>query len=560
MIRLRPSEITLTLGDVEHVCRRVALRRAQGAMRAALAAVAAEDAVGDEPGDVATIRPPRDQARGEHPDIFEDDGLISRGPVPVHSRSYWDSILASVAAIPDANDGTENDADPLGIDSSHEESGRETDEPSPLLESDNGIALNEENVTVVGRSMQISEARPSSSPDSLDGHDTFVTVPADQADHGTHQATEPHHGVTPYFAEHNLDRRAHLPTRTRHLLTVALQQWRRGFTLPRSPLTTSQDAGLSSPLNEDSDPESGQEIIARAITPRRGAQYPRRYRERSSSDLLTFSQDSEPAPLEQTSSYRGLLHDSVVEEPSSSPPRPHDVHDRSTITEYSPHQTNVSYVSSPQLPSPIPRNTRADSVPSYDFLPQASTDYPSSPARVSPPDELSRTDMGEGLYTYRTRSPLFHLSSSPPSPSVDDDETPQHYSPTPSPPAPLTPHRSMRVYDDRLSPTSQPQTPSRRQTRPFDPSFTAPAGSVREYVSLDARRRWMRRRDIRSGSPIQWDRGDWSENLSAIVEASRWEERIRRHMRNRQVSIEGEGVIEGSYLDRTPERETRVHD
>ena len=63
---------------------------------------------------------------------------------------------------------------------------------------------------------------------------------------------------------------------------------------------------------------------------------------------------------------------------------------------------------------------------------------------------------------------------------------------------------------------------------------------------------------MRSGSPVEWDDGEEPENVSAIIEAGRWEQRVRREMRRRRGSTGGEMDTEGSRLERTPEREIRL--
>ncbi|KAI9816095.1 MAG: hypothetical protein M1832_005178 [Thelocarpon impressellum] len=292
------------------------------------------------------------------------------------------------------------------------------------------------------------------------------------------------------------------------------------------------------------------------LTPRRL----RRIRPSRRSDTLSDSEPEEIPRLERRSPYAGPLDGSTLVDVPSSPPVPVERHDRSTISEYSPHPAARVHVSSPTLPAPFdatPGDASFDVGPatSPQPSPQHSSYRASSPSAFSPGGSPEQeTSLMPIRSLYRTRPPLFgHPSSSPSS-----GPPPRPYSPSSSPPpTPYTPRRSMRIYDDDAPPSTQPQTPSRRQMHPFDPAYTAPAGSLRDYRSPSTMRQFQRRRHARSGSPPGWAAGDAHENLDALIEAGRWERRARREMRGRRGSAGG-AVDEGSLLQRTPERELRL--
>ncbi|KAI9674153.1 MAG: hypothetical protein M1817_001971 [Caeruleum heppii] len=266
----------------------------------------------------------------------------------------------------------------------------------------------------------------------------------------------------------------------------------------------------------------------------------------------------------------------------------------------------VSQHSSPSLPTPFASNIRSasfgESIRGYS---PPLMRRPRRSSASSPEDPLVDSVHGSASrypriaqrrrLSHRIRSPIASSSPSqlPSNNALTSDNSvasPEHYTPIPSPLPPHTPHRSIRIYDDRLPASIQPQTPSRRHTRPFDPAFTAPASLGRQTsrqlsgyaTSTQSRmtRRHRRRGGGRSGSPVgsstfwDWDaefyadaEAEDQENVSEAVEAQRWERRARRAMRIRRGSddavavgpVGGEGSFDGgAMLRRTPEREVSV--
>ena len=84
----------------------------------------------------------------------------------------------------------------------------------------------------------------------------------------------------------------------------------------------------------------------------------------------------------------------------------------------------------------------------------------------------------------------------------------------------------MRVYDDALPALEQPQTPSSRHSRPFDPAFTAPAG-LRRVFRMSRARPHDRGGSLGRAEDAATADGMEQENVSVLVEAARWEQRIR---------------------------------
>ena len=251
--------------------------------------------------------------------------------------------------------------------------------------------------------------------------------------------------------------------------------------------------------------------------------------------------------------------------PSDFPSSPPRIHSPST-TFYSfsdqsddhPIHSSPPTFSSPRLPSPYHSTFNGrSSLSSSSFLvpPSTSSSDFRQNASLLAPQESSIVD-AMFRNPYRHHSPLPRAfrarSNTPPSPTRDS-----------SPLSIPATRRSIRIYNDRLPASSQPQTPSRQETIPYNPAFTAPAGLGNQgyrYVSPISARRRMRRmersRNTRSGSTgvSDWDSDDEEgENASLGVEAGRW---IRRVMGSGQGRNEAEG--ERVQLERTPEREMRI--
>ncbi|KAI9791186.1 MAG: hypothetical protein M1816_004178 [Peltula sp. TS41687] len=237
----------------------------------------------------------------------------------------------------------------------------------------------------------------------------------------------------------------------------------------------------------------------------------RRYRQRTSgSHSFASSEPDSNGTYEPSRSqsqvtqlpYRGAMS---TEPPTSSPPIPEgpEVHDPSEdLQPLTRYPRNVSF-------TPI-RDPSLLSFP--DYFPPPTTPTPRSRRR-----------------RYRSRSPRAHstspssrqhshphpLSSSPPNQQ-------QHSIPTTG---------SYTVYNDSLPASVQPQTPSARYTRPFNPAHTAPAVTAGGRLTQIFRRS---RRQGRSGSLGRAGDHRDEENVSAWVEVDRWERRIRASIERRR--------------------------
>lgn len=114
------------------------------------------------------------------------------------------------------------------------------------------------------------------------------------------------------------------------------------------------------------------------------------------------------------------------------------------------------------------------------------------------------------LSAYRSRSPIgsWPLSSRAPATPLRSSRGSRNASPAPPTALPNTPYRRLRVYDDRVPASLQPQTPqhlpeARHQSR-YHSSFTAPVGQP--YASPHQLRAGFRRgRGTRSESPLGLD-------------------------------------------------------
>jgi len=152
---------------------------------------------------------------------------------------------------------------------------------------------------------------------------------------------------------------------------------------------------------------------------------------------------------------------------------------------------------------------------------------------------------------YRIRTPI----------TIPRQPQSQRYVPSPSPRPPMTPHRGMRVYDDRLPAYSQPQTPANiRRHRTADAAFTAPARFARSRVVTPTSRprrgtrtpssRMGRRGLGRSDSPVMQSSlliDEDQENISVDEELERRMAALRswRSLGNRERE-EREGRLEST--------------
>ena len=213
-----------------------------------------------------------------------------------------------------------------------------------------------------------------------------------------------------------------------------------------------------------------------------------------------------------------------------------------------PFHSTPPECSSPQLPSPYISTSFRDT-PSPVSLRSTETEYHLNASINVPQDTSFIADQCHGL-----NGPRVAVSSAPIA-----------HTPT---------RRSIRIYHDDLSPSYQPQTPSKRETTPYNPAFTAPAqmggNQGYRYISpISARRRRRRmlapRRDGSSSNLALWDDvfltedDEDGENVSIGVEASRWMRRVlgagRRVDERERDDLER---AERGELERTPERELRM--
>ena len=134
--------------------------------------------------------------------------------------------------------------------------------------------------------------------------------------------------------------------------------------------------------------------------------------------------------------------------------------------------------------------------------------------------------------------------------------------------------RSIRIYNDQLLASEQPQTPTNRYRHPFNPAYTAPSG-LRRVFGLSGLRRSSRSGTMASVEhyAVMMDAADDEEdqeNASASVEAARWEQRLRASLERRRnwrnwtrrrqsaddVLVENEDAdATGAEMDRTPDAE-----
>ncbi|MCJ1418346.1 hypothetical protein MMC32_004693 [Xylographa parallela] len=271
-----------------------------------------------------------------------------------------------------------------------------------------------------------------------------------------------------------------LPAHIEHLRS-------RSGTIARSPLYLSQAVTSSSPEKASTvslyhtslQPESMTSLLS--LPPRRAKQY----KPKSSSSIgskashdsndlrisrgtarhphqSTHPEWDEPNELQNAISHsNGHPIDATFQPPSthtspaytfaSSPPQP------------SPHSITTTHrPSPPQLPPLPPPFSSTRRLVSFNLaLPSPPPANPfTSPARPSPPPaHPPNASTPNDLNPFRAPSSHSHrtIASTPPSRSVT--HLPRHYTPSPSPPPPTTPHRSMRIYNDALPAFAQPQTP-----------------------------------------------------------------------------------------------------
>ncbi len=319
-------------------------------------------------------------------------------------------------------------------------------------------------------------------------------------------------------------------------------------TLPRSSLYISQAVASSSPdkRSANHNPTGASiedEIPVLARPPRRQ----KGYKPRSA----TYSWEESETERELVNAYdlqnsRGEGSSTIATSGTMtpSPSAMGQQQDHQSITQQYTSQHPSTQYSSPSLPAPYTTTPRSAS---FQTSVHSSPAYEHSPFQ---PSSSSFEDLTSQLESSQNLSSLHHAIAqlTPPSasspPLTNPTTRPSHYTPSPSPPPPHTPHRSIRIYDDSLPASIQPQTPAHLRARPFpNAAFTAPAGAGRRVEVRTPRR------VVRMGSPTRGVRGrsEWSEDQE------NWGEGELMLMVG-----SGEGGVrmgEGGRLERTPPRE-----
>lgn len=233
-------------------------------------------------------------------------------------------------------------------------------------------------------------------------------------------------------------------------------------------------------------------------------------------------------------------------------------------TEFSPGLPSAA------LPPPFSASTR---MVSFDAS-LLSSSSPASQYYSAPSTPLDRHQTSDN-HLSPARRPRPHRTHMPHQPS-----SPRRYVSSLSPPTATTPHRRIRVYDDRLPPYSQPQTPAHfeRHRRVDAAAFTAPARYGRSrHVTPSPRPRRNRRSGTRTLSSRVEPRelesprllsgfgwGFWAdaeidqENTSVEEELVRRMETLRRRRNVGVGEVEWEREAGEGRLDRTPPREERI--
>ena len=259
--------------------------------------------------------------------------------------------------------------------------------------------------------------------------------------------------------------------------------------LPRSRLYISQAAKSSSPEKQaySLKADAGPCVEESSGIPSRHGRRHRRYIPRSQSYSFENSEPFDTRSTQEPNPTEGDRIQNFSESNFASPPSSHPEESRTRETQRPITPSRGSATGPPRLPPPFsttPRNVSFD-------VGATSPTTPSTHSHSSP--------------THVALSPPF--SSTPPNQHV----SPARYVPSPSPPIPMTPYRSMRVYNDNLPRSSQPQTPVglRRHGIPSmaNPLFTAP--QLGRPISLHGMRR-------ERGNPRR-GRGSEQENVGGEV-------------------------------------------
>ncbi|KAI9696063.1 MAG: hypothetical protein M1836_005894 [Candelina mexicana] len=332
-------------------------------------------------------------------------------------------------------------------------------------------------------------------------------------------------------------------------------------TLPRSSLYISQAVASSSPdkrlpTNELTSASIEEEIPTLARPPRRQKGYKPRSTTYSWEESET---EREPVHIHEAQNSRSegssVAAASGMTHPSSNAMRLHPEVHSPNHQSTSRHPTPQN--SSPTLPPPFSTTPRSPSSQTPTISsPATYTHSPHQRSSSSSPEDLTAQLDSSSHNLSQLRHTIAqitqHTTSSHPT-ATTPSRAPLHYTPSPSPPPPHTPHRSMRVYDDALPASLQPQTPANLRARPFpNAAFTAPVGAGRRVEVRTPRR--VGRRDGRREGEVSPTRGMgrrrrnvWSEDQENLGEAE--VEMLR--LEEEEMGVRGG---EGGRLEWTPPR------
>ena len=377
--------------------------------------------------------------------------------------------------------------------------------------------------------------------------DLNSTNPLSATRGGKSQAPEPSDGQLSEF-EAPCETSSRVPTRMPRLMDVYRLMSRE--TLPRSPLHISEAAISSSPEKTKAEKRSHEDSLDTETL----IQEPKSGLWESRLRLNSYARSSSDID-DMNCSRSDVEKMSLKTIPSAAPSEEYDQTDGASVIHHSPPildgclhlaYDNIQGVSFGQYRGASPsrfEETMPVSGPPDIF--REPVEAPSTPRYLAYPARRPLRQTGE------QQTPLVHQED------VNFHSALGRYSPSPTPPPPGMPFRSIQIYNDQLSPSSQPQTPRDRHGGPFDPALTAPAVPGGQ---VDSRWMWQggrRRRPDRTGSPEQ-DQGWDEEQENASVEGER--NRLVRRLMNRS------GVMrrvnswirreDAEELDRTPPSES----
>ncbi|MCJ1405304.1 hypothetical protein MMC11_008531 [Xylographa trunciseda] len=385
-----------------------------------------------------------------------------------------------------------------------------------------------------------------------------------------------------------------LPTHIEHMRS-------RSGTIARSPLYFSQAVTSSSPEKPSNvspfhaDLHAGSMTSLLSLPPRRPKQYkPQRESSissrashassifRGSAGTARHSYQSSHPQWDETDDMRSgasdgdgrsnpppfpptRIRDSPAHSFTSSPPQPSPYSATTTRrTEpppINPLSTSLIYPShpptnSPTLPPLPPPFSSTRRLVSFNLaLPSSSPTNPfTSPAHPSPPQPHS-THLRNPFH-----APSPHTHQPSPASRSPARTIPLHYTPSPSPPPPTTPHRSMRIYNDALPALSQPRTPlglPRHGVYAGVGAYTAPVQGSRGRTDQGQGNTGASTRAVAGHRASPWHttptRTSWlrrarereeQENVGVYVEAER-RLRVRAEERERERELGARGEWDG---------------